>query len=155
MAQELARNGQDIALSALVGAAVTAKNTWIVPCTSDPAGGGDRSVTAAEVHTARFQGAPAVSTAASDWGTPTGTAARTRALVNAKQTAAATGLGAPIDVTHFALVQTTDDLVPDAGDTFSNISNVVAYDTLASTKSGVDNGDIISFGAGSITVTVD
>jgi len=157
MAQELAQNGQDLALKALVGGAILARKTWVVPCTSVPSA--DRVVTATEVYTARFQGADPIETDNTDWdwATPTGTSPNARVAdnLNALATAAAAALGAPIDVTHFAVVQTDDDLVPDDADTYSNVDVVIGQGALDSTKSGVDNGDVISFAAGSITVSVD
>lgn len=153
MAKELHQDGQDIALSALVGAAISAATNWLVPLTGDP--GTDRNETEANIFALRFQGAPPISMAANAWGAPSGASpdARVRANGSTVATAAATGLGAPIDVSHYAVVRTSNGLVPDG--TWSNVNQIVGRGALDATKEQVDNGDVIQFAAGTITISVD
>lgn len=158
MAQEAAQNGQDIALAALVGAAQTAALTWVVPCVSNPgAAVDDRDVSAAEVFAARFTGAAPVSLASTDFANASGASPglRQRVNLNPKTTAAVTGLGGAVDVTHYALVRTSDGLVPNSGTSYANINQVVARGALDETKTGVTNGDTITFPVGSIKIRVN
>ena len=158
MAQEAAQNGQDIALAALIGAAQTAVSNWIVPCVSNPgAAVDDRDVSAAEVFAARFTGCPAVSIAAGEFAAASGASPGLRQRINitSKTTAAASGLGGATDVSHYALVRTSDGLVPNVGSSFANVNQVVARGALDETKSGVTNGDTITFPTGSIKIRVN
>lgn len=154
MAKELAQGGQDIALKALTGAALAAKKTWIVPCTASASA--DRVVTATEVYTNRFTGAPPIQSTDADWGAPTGSSpnARTVANSNALSSSAVSGLGSPATISHYAAVQTSDDLVP-SGTNFPNISAVVYYGALTASKTGVDNGDVVEFAPGALTIAQD
>lgn len=154
MAKELAQGGQDIALKALTGAALEAKKTWIVPCVASVSA--DRVVTATEVYTNRFTGCPAIQSTDADWGAPTGSSPNARVVANsnALSSAAVSGLGSPATISHYAAVQTSDDLVP-SGTNFPNISAVVYYGALTASKTGVDNGDIIEFAPGNLTIAQD
>lgn len=154
MAKELAQGGQDIALKALTGAALTAKKTWIVPCTASASA--DRVVTATEVYTNRFTGCPAIESAYSDWGSPSGSSPDARVVANSSTLSSATisGLGSPATISHYAAVQTSDDLVP-SGANFTNISAVVYYGALTASKTGVDNGDVVEFTPGNLTIAQD
>lgn len=154
MAKELAQGGQDIALKALTGAALAAKKTWIVLCTASASA--DRVVTATEVYTNRFTGCPAIQSTDADWGAPTGSSPNARVITNtsAISSAAVSGLGSPATISHYAAVQTSDDLVP-SGTNFPNISAVVYYGALTASKTGVDNGDVVEFAASSLTISVD
>lgn len=154
MAKELAQGGQDIALKALTGAALAAKKTWIVPCTASASA--DRVVTATEVYTNRFQGCPAIQSTDADWGAPTGASPNARTVANSASltSAAVSGLGSPATISHYAAVQTSDDLVP-SGTNFPNISAVVYYGALTASKTGVDNGDVVEFAPGALTIAQD
>lgn len=156
MAKELAQDGQDIALAALVGAAQTAAKNWIVPLTADP--GTDRAVADTDIYPIRFLGADPVDMDASDWTIPSGTSPdhreRTNGVVVA--TAAASGLGAAVDVSHYAVVRTSDNLVPnDGGAAYTNVTEVVGRGPLDAVKESVNNGDVIEFAIGSISIQVD
>lgn len=153
MAKELHQDGQDAALAALAGAAISAKTNWLVPLTGDP--GADRAATVNSIFSLRFQGADAISMPASAWGAPSGTSPdpRTRKNGSTVATAAASGLGAPIDVGYYAIVRTSDNLVPDG--TWSNVDEVIGRGAMDAVKTGVDNGDVIQFAANTVTLEID
>lgn len=154
MARELAQGGQDLALAALCGESISAKKNWIVLLSSAAATG--RAVTAAQVYSARFQGAAPIETTAATWGSPSGSSPdpRVRSNTSTLSTGTVSGLPAPTDVTHFAVVQTSNDAAPSGVD-YPNVDRVVAHAALVSAKQGVSNGDVIEFAVGDFDISVD
>lgn len=134
------------AKDAALASVTTSSIKWIVLLTGTPA-----TSTAAGVHAVRFTGSAPVSVATNAWSSPTGSAVRQVSNASTLTFATATGLNGATTVTGFAIVSTSDDAVPAAGSTFSNVDAVWFHGPLASNLS-VSNNDTPRFTNGTLVV---
>lgn len=134
------------AKDAALAAVTTSSLKWVVLLTGTPA-----SATAAAVHAVRFTGCAPVSVATNGWSSPSGSGVRQVSNSQTVTFAAATGLNGATTVTGFAIVSTSDGLVPAAGATFSNVDTVWFHGSLVSNVS-VSNADTPRFASGTLVV---
>jgi hypothetical protein len=121
--------------------AVTFADRWLVLLTAQPA-----TLTAAAVFAARFTGSPPQKVTNADFGPPAG---GQRLNINEILYPAITGLVGPVTVSHYAWVTTSDNLVPNAGASYSNVNAV--FEAAALTRSIIyTNGATPRFPAGTI-----
>lgn len=123
---------------------------WVIPLTAAPAGMPNPSK--AQLHAVRFTGAPPVQILGAEWSAPSGATARQVSNSVEKLFAAVSGLSLPTTVTHWALVSTTDNLVP-APANFSNIDFIRNVD-LTSRAMTYSNGNIPRFPVGTLVLEV-